>query len=302
VALAASGTASGGCEPGPGDAPGGRLGVVFSGGGAKAAYEAGLALALQERGVVPAAVAGTSSGALSAAMLAAGEADRLAALWRTIRREDVFRYRPGTVLSGLLPGWLTLGVLKDARALLDPAPLRRTIERELDLSRVRASSVRLLVLATDLVSGEPRRFDNASLTVEALMASATVPGLFPVVAYEGGLLVDGGVIQRAPTLELAETHPLDRLLVVLGYEGEPPAEPTLQPVLERAFEIALAREILRDVELARLRHPDLDVRVVRPSAPLRHRPLDFDGERLGRLVDLGRRDGQACLAALGYGH
>lgn len=290
-----------GCEPSGRDPVAVRLGIVFSGGGAKAAYEAGVALALRERGVVPAAVAGTSSGALNAAMLAAGAEARLAALWRTIRREDVFRYPAATVLSGLLPGWLTVGVLKDVRALLDPTPLRRTIERHLDLGRVRDSSVRLLVLTTDLVTGEARRFDNATLTVDALMASATVPALFPAVAHEGGLLVDGGVIQRAPTLELADAHALDRLLVILGYEGEPPAEPTVQPVLERAFEIALSREILRDVELVRFRHPQLEVRVLRPSEPLRHRPLDFDGERLGRLVDLGHRDGLTCLAALGYG-
>ena len=53
------------CEPSPRAPAGLRLGLVLSGGGAKAAYEAGLALALHERGVVPAAVAGTSSGALT---------------------------------------------------------------------------------------------------------------------------------------------------------------------------------------------------------------------------------------------
>ena len=289
-----------GCEPTGRDPAGLRLGLVFAGGGAKAAYEAGVALALRERGVVPSAVAGTSSGALNAVMVATGEAERLAALWRALRQEDVLRYRAATVLGGLLPGWLALVALRDAAGLLDPTPVRRTIERELDLGRLRGSPIRALVLAADLLSGEARRFDNATLTVDALVASATVPGLFPVVAQDGAWLVDGGIVQRAPTLELVETHPLDRVLVVVAYRSPPPAEPGLQSVLERAFEIALSREILRDAELARLRHPGIEVHLIRPSEPLAVRPLDFDGERLGRLVDLGRQDGLRCLDALGY--
>ena len=290
----------GACEPSDRDLAGLRVGVVFSGGGAKAAYEAGLALALHERGVVPAAVAGTSSGALNAVLVATGDAERLAGLWRTLRREDVFRYPAATVFGGLLPGWLGLAYLRHAHAVLDPTPLRRTIERHVDLARLREAPVRLLILAADLVSGQPRRFDNATLTVEALMGSVTIPAVFPVVPHEDALLVDGGIVQRAPTLELLDAHPLDRLLVVLGYESTALGGPTVQPVLERAFEITLAREILRDVELARFRHPSVEIRVVRPSAPLSLRPFDFDGERLGGLVDLGRRDGLACLDALGY--
>jgi NTE family protein len=290
----------GACEPSARPPDGLRLGLVLAGGGAKAAYEAGVALALHERGVVPTAVAGTSSGALNAVMVATGETERLATLWRTLRRQDVFRYPGATVAGGLLPGWLAPWYFKDVRSILDPAPLRRTIERHLDLGRLRDAPVRLLVLAADLVSGEPRRFDNQTLTVDALMASATVPGLFPAVAVDGGVLVDGGIIQRAPTLELLAAHPLDRLLVVVGYESDPLVESTLQPVIERAFELALTREILRDVELAGFRHPGVELRVLRPSEPLRLRPLDFDGTRLGQLVDLGRRDGLACLDALGY--
>jgi NTE family protein len=185
--------------------------------------------------------------------------------------------------------------------VFDPAPLRQTLERELDLDRLRTAPTRVLVLTADLLTGRSRAFDNATLTVDALIASATVPGLFPPVALDGALLVDGGIVQRAPTLELLDTHLLDRLLVVVGYESRPPARSTVQAVLERALEIALSREILRDVELARFRHPWVPIHVVRPTEPPDTRPLEFDGERLGRLVDFGRRDGLACLGALGYG-
>jgi NTE family protein len=277
-----------------------RLGVVFAGGGAKAAYEAGLGLALHDRGVVPAAVAGTSAGAINAALLAAGETERLAGLWRTIRREDVFAYRAPAVLGAILPGWLGFRLLARGRGLLDPAPLRATLARHVDLERVRSAPTAVLVVATDLRSGTAARFDNATLTLDALVASATVPGLFPPVAAGDRLLVDGGVVQRAPVLELLAAHRLDRLLVVAAYGSEAPREPTLQTVVERAVELALTREIERDVELARRRHPRVDVQVLVPSSPLRVRPLDFDGARLVPLIELGRADGRRCLEALGY--
>jgi NTE family protein len=277
-----------------------RLGVVFAGGGAKAAYEAGLGLELQERGIVPVAIAGSSAGAINAALLAAGEARRLVELWRTIRREDVYAYRAPAVLGGVLPGFLGVQVLAGSRGLLDPGPLRATLSRHVDLGRIRSAPVAVLVLATDLVSGTVQRFDNATLTLDALVASATVPGLFPPVAMGDQLLVDGGVVQRAPVLELLAAHPVDRLLVVAAYRSDAPRAATLQPVLERAVELMLTREIERDVELARRRHPRVDVQVLTPSMPLRVRPLDFDGARLGPLVELGRADGRRCLEALGY--
>src|SRR5262249_22414386 len=189
------------------------------------------------------------------------------------------------VVGGLLPGWLGLRVAAGSRGLLDPAPLRATLGRHIDLERVRSTPVTVLILATDLVSGTAQRFDNASLTLDALVASATLPGLFPAVAVDGRLLVDGGVVQRAPVLELLATQALDRLLVVAAYASEPPRDAALQSIVERAMELALTREIERDVELAQLRHPGVDVQVLTPSMPLRVRPLDFDGPRLAGLID-----------------
>jgi NTE family protein len=298
LGAAATGAA---CEARAGrDAMGAKLGVVFAGGGAKAAYEAGVGLVLRERGIVPAAIAGTSSGAINAALLATGEAERLAELWRTLRREDVFAYRAPAVLGGLLPGWFGFQVIARARGLLDPAPLRATLARHVDFWRLRSAPVAVLVVATDLVSGTPQRFDNATLTLDALVASATVPGLFPAVVAGDRLLVDGGVVQRAPVMELLDVHHLDRVLVVAAYAGEPPRDATVQAVLERSIELALAREISRDVELARFRHPRVDVQLLTPSSALRARPLDFDGARLEALIALGRDDGRRCLEALGY--
>ena len=75
----------------------------------------------------------------------------------------------------------------------------------------------------------------------------------------------------------------------------PSAEPggsamTIRRSLEEAFETAMLHQIHRDVELARLRHPAVDIQLVTPSAPLRLRPLEFDSDGIARALALGRAD------------
>src|SRR5262249_51024392 len=77
--------------------------VILSGGGAKGAYEAGVITVLAERRVPLRIAAGSSAGALSAAMLVAGRADRLEAMWRPIRREQVYSIPAPVFLAGLFP-------------------------------------------------------------------------------------------------------------------------------------------------------------------------------------------------------
>src|SRR5262245_30147736 len=74
--------------------------LVLSGGGAKGAWEAAVAAAFVEAGLPVALVAGSSAGALNAAMIAAGRADRLEALWRGIEREKVYRLRAPVFFAG----------------------------------------------------------------------------------------------------------------------------------------------------------------------------------------------------------
>src|SRR5882672_2299532 len=281
----------------PRDAP---MVLVLSGGGAKGAYEAGVAAALVERGLPIRLVAGSSAGALNAAMIAAGRADRLEALWRGVTREQVYSLRLPLFFAGFLPGWLTLLVLNETKALFDPTPLRELIGASVDFERIRTSPTRLLVTATDLAQREKRVFDNRTVTVDVLMAASAVPGLFPPVEVDGAMLVDGGITGRAPVLEALEADAsLGRAVVVMSYAPtERGASPTtMRRALEESFELMMIQQIRRDTELARLRHPAVDVQLLAPSSPLLLRPLDFDTEAIGRLLTLGRADALACLEA-----
>ena len=298
LTLGAGSTAASSCGPSarPLDAP---IALVLSGGGAKGAYEAGVAAVFVERGLPIRLVAGSSAGALNAAMVADGRMDRLEALWRGLSRGRVYSLRTRVLFAGLLPGWLTLLALDRAGSLFDPQPLRELIDASLDLDRIRASPVRLLVVTSDLARREPRLFDNQSVTREALMAAAAVPGAFPAVAVDGTLLVDGGLTGRAPVLEALAAEPgVGRAVVVMSYapdeRGTPPT--TMRRALEEAFEMGMIHQIRRDVELARLKFPGVEVHLLQPSAALALRPLDFDQAGIARALERGRADALACLS------
>jgi NTE family protein len=283
----------------PADTP---IALVLSGGGAKGAYEAGVAAALAERGVPIRLAAGSSAGALNAAMIADGRLDRLEALWRGLTRRRVYSLRTRVLFAGLLPGWLTLLALDRAGSLFDAGPLRELIDTSLDLERIRASSVRLLVITTDLARRQPRVFDNQTVTREVLMAAAAVPGAFPAVDVDGTLLVDGGLTGRAPVLEaLAADTTVERAVVVMSYapqeQGSPPT--TMRRALEEAFEMGMIHQIQRDVELARFKFPSVEVQLLTPSAPLALRPLDFDPAGMAGALERGRADAVACLSGWG---
>jgi NTE family protein len=281
----------------PPDAP---MALVLSGGGAKGAWEAGVAAALVEAGLPIALVAGSSAGALNGAMIAAGRIERLEALWRGLDRDKLYSLRAPVFFAGLLPGWLTLVALDRAGSLFDARPLRDLIAATVEIDRIRAAPMRLLVTTTDLERRDKRIFDNATVTVDALYAAAAVPGAFPPVEIDGALLVDGGLTGRAPVLEALEADAsLARAVVVMSYAPtERGAEPTtMRRALEESFELVMIQQIRRDTELAQLRHPGVDVQLLAPSSPLLLRPLDFDADAMARLLALGRADGLACLEA-----
>ena len=215
-----------------------------------------------------------------------------------------YSLRAPVFFAGLLPGWLTLAALDRAGSLFDARPLRDLIAATVEIDRIRTAPTRLLVTTTDLERRDKRIFDNATVTVDALFAAAAMPGAFSPVEVDGALLVDGGLTGRAPVLEALEAGPpVRRVLVLMSYAPEERGRrpTTMRAAIEEAFEMSMIHQIRRDVELARLKYPDVDVRLLTPSEPLRLRPLAFDGSGIARALALGRSDAAACVAALAGG-
>ncbi|MFA0810101.1 patatin-like phospholipase family protein [Microbulbifer epialgicus] len=209
--------------------------LVLSGGGARAAYQAGVLKALAE--VVPddnprpfKIVCGTSAGAMNAMMLASHPGtfkeavDTMCSVWMNLSVERVYRTSWHSLISNLFSISLSLfnqGVGREKPlALLDNAPLRNllrevidfgNIQKNIDAGHLHATCVNALSYS----EGESVSFYQAAesvqswqrfrrfgvpteLTVEHLLASAAIPAIFPAVKIDDIYFCDGAIRQMAP--------------------------------------------------------------------------------------------------------
>jgi len=237
-----------------------REALVLAGGGARAAYQAGVLRAisdwLPEDMPCPFEVlVGTSAGAINAAALAARSQrlrDGVAALekvWSNFSVDQVFdvdnvsMVRAGLhwFLSVVSGGWL----LPAPRSLFDTAPLRELLKREIPFERIPANvqegPLRALAVATTSYStGRAVAFFDAPLEIaewrrvrrdgvrrdidaDVLMATSAIPFIFPAARVDGEYYGDGAMRQLAP-LSPAVHLGANRLLVV-GTRAEAPASP-----------------------------------------------------------------------------
>lgn len=188
--------------------------LVLGGGGALGAYQAGALVALLDSGVVPDALFGCSAGALNAAFLAARptpeRARELATWWADSANHRVMA--PG--LRSRARGLAAAATLR-ADAVLDPGPLRALVRAQVRAHDLSELAVPLTVTTTCLDCGEARHHDSGPVE-DALVASCSLPGLFPPVVLPGGHQhVDGGVLCGVPLeAALAAAGPDDRVLVL----------------------------------------------------------------------------------------
>jgi len=158
-----------------------RIGLALGSGSARGWAHIGAIRALEERGVKPDLICGTSIGALVAAAYASGELDRLEKWVTGLAWTTVLRLMDLTWRGGLIRG----------NRLFD---LFRTMFEKRDIAEL---PVLFGAVATELASGRElwlRRGD----VLDAVRASCAMPGLFAPVIRDGVVLVDGGLVNPVP--------------------------------------------------------------------------------------------------------
>ncbi len=166
---------------------------VLGGGGNLGAIQVGQMRALLERKIVPDAVIGCSVGALNAAAIAGvptlEETQRLAELWQSLGRHDIF---PSS--SRTRGPWL---FLRHGLSAYSDHGLRSVIDRWLHFRNFSEAKVPFYAVATALRTGLEHWFDRGDV-VPALLASTALPGFLPPVTVDGEDYIDGGVVNNVP--------------------------------------------------------------------------------------------------------
>jgi NTE family protein len=181
--------------PPPDGTPAPLLGLAFGGGGMKGWSHLGVLSVLEQYGLRPGVVAGSSAGALVGAYYAYGYSlAEMGEMMRSQRTTSLFSLRfdgVGLLHSDAFRAYLT-GYLGDCRF----EDLR----------------VPFYVVCTDLETGKEVVLNRGPL-VEAILASSAIPGIFSPVEIDGRLLVDGGLCNNVPVSALVH-HGADYTVAV----------------------------------------------------------------------------------------
>ncbi len=265
----------------------GQIVLVLQGGGALGAYQAGVYQAMQEAGIEPDWVIGTSIGAINASLVCGNapteRLEKLEMFWSRVGRApalDAFLglSPPGVGLPSLVT--LTTGVARFFRpnplAFLGPdmrlsaetagfystSPLAETLNELVDFERIECGGPRLTVGAANVRTSEMRYFDSRETKLDArhVMASGALPPAFPAIRIDGELYWDGGILSNTPTEAVFDDNPRRNSLVFAVHIWNPtgPEPETIREVLNRQKDIQYSSravsQIRRQRQIHRLRH------------------------------------------------
>ncbi len=246
--------------------------LILQGGGALGAFECGVVKALEERSIFPGLVAGVSSGALNAAIIAGNPRNAAAALeafWRELSLDTPDA--PHEALRRALSSWQSLvfgspnffrprwfqPVLTPGQipaywtSFYDPSPLKMTLSRYIAFDKVRDSPVRLLLTAVDVETGELATFDSYvdDITPDHILASGSLPPGFPWTTIGGKHYWDGGLVSNSPLDQVIEFGGMTgkKVYVVNLWPGTRTLPQSMPEVLARRDEILYAEKIRRSV-------------------------------------------------------
>jgi NTE family protein len=248
-----------------------RIGLALGGGAARGFAHVGVIAVLEEAGLRPQLVVGTSAGSLVAALYASGKTS--AQLQQTaLNMEEV-----------ALTDWMLPLV---GRGMFRGEALGRYVNDLVAGRLIENMAIPLGIVATDLNSGEALLFQRGD-TGTAVRASSAVPAVFLPVKINGREYVDGGLVSPVP-VRFARRMGAD-VVVAVDISSPPennPSDGTLQILLQT---FAIMGKSINQYELK-----DADV-VVRPSLT-GLKGADFSSRQ--RAIDAGRAAMLAALPAL----
>lgn len=222
----------------------GELAIVLSGGGAKGAFQVGvLEELIQNRGVKPRIVAGTSTGAIQALGVAQNDIPGLVDQWMTIKSyKDIYTKRPLGVAGAIL----------GEDSLYNAAPLRKRLKAFANPDKLKRSKIEMRLGVVNITTGQLHTVTQSNPNIhEWVYASCAMPVFFDPLMSQASdgtreQWVDGGVRDVTPLSAALELNP--RGVIVI--RASPKPEVGVNKLYNNLIDIALRSVAIQQSEVS----------------------------------------------------
>jgi len=262
-----------------------KTAFVFAGGGSFGAVQVGMLRSLTAHGITADMVVGSSVGAMNSAYYAGTPTiegvERLAKIWRGLRRRDVFPISPRVLL----------GLMRRRDFLLGSEALYRLVHTHLPYRNLEDARIPVYIVATDLLSGDAVILSKGP-AAQAIVASTAIPAAFAPVKFDERYLADGAITSCSP-VKVAFMRGAERLIVLpTGYAcaRESPPQGAVASALH-ALTLLISRQVRSELESL---DESVDFHVAPPLCPLMGSPYDFT--QTADLIERGAASTEAWLA------
>ena len=245
-----------------------RIGLALGGGAARGFAHVGVIQVLQEAGIRPALVTGTSAGSLVAALYASGKTGAQ------------LQHSAETMEEATIADW-TLQIF--TRGVLRGEALAKYVNAQVGQKPIEAMVIPLGIVATDLNSGNEVVFQRGD-TGTAVRASSAVPAVFQPVKVGTREYVDGGLVSPVP---VRAARKMGAELIIAVDISSPPEASSANGTLD----ILLQTFTIMGKSISTIELKDADI-LVRPNLT-GISSADFSARK--RSIEAGR---QAMLLAL----
>jgi len=279
--------------------------LVLSGGGSKGSYQVGaLKYILGEKQVVYDALCGVSVGAINVSYLAmfkTGQeiesSQQLAHLWSQLDNSKIYKR------------WFPFGrwhaIWK--KSFFDSSPLHDLLKSTVNLDKIRECGKQVNVGTVSLSTGKYTIFDQTSdHFIDAVIASASFPGMLTPVSFLGQLWTDGGVKEISPIKKAVElgadiidviiTNPATRTKKFIE-------NPTTVDILKRSIDLSTDKIMANDIEKVEMynklaenmltQKKFVKLNIIRPENNLIEDLLDFHPDKIQEMMEKGYNDAKA---------
>lgn len=243
-----------------------KLALVLGGGASKGYAHIGVLKCLEDNGIIPDLIVGTSMGALVGGMYALGkspeELKKLSAKINSLGHFDII----STIFK---------------ENVMNINKVRNLIIDELKDKTYEDCRVKFVSVATELNTGREKHFDSGSLS-DGIIASISIPAVFPRVQIGENYYCDGGLVNNLPENVARELMP-DAVILSIDVIGNYAEQ--VEDLKFKTVEVILNASTLMTSNVIKNRPQDADIRITMTMPNVSQ--LDFTRETSAKTIELG---------------